>query len=148
VRPPIQEPFATHVQRCYVYLFSQTQGRNTTDIIHISIYQSRTTTCQHMFHTRFNNSVHPYVTSGHVSRLPAIIAGCRYVRIFCTLAPYTKKITFRPLKNVLVFGPFARRHDLRRRGNTDRGHRTWRRGINLVGIWLLCWRLRGVTSAP
>ena len=44
MRPPIQEPLATYAQRCYVCLFSQTQGRNTTDIIHISIYQSRTTT--------------------------------------------------------------------------------------------------------
>ena len=31
MRPPIQKPLATHAQRCYVCLFSQT--RNTTDIM-------------------------------------------------------------------------------------------------------------------
>jgi hypothetical protein len=144
VRPPIQEPLATHAQRCYVCLFSQT--RNTTDIIHICIYQSRTTTYVPYKVQQFGPSICYTTRSCFTST-----SHHRWLSIcpnFLNFSPLYEKITFRPLKDILVFGPFARRHDIRRRGNTDRCHRTWRRGINLVGIWLLCWPLRGVTSAP
>jgi hypothetical protein len=144
VRPPIQKPLATHAQRCYVCLFSQT--RNTTDIIHICIYQSRTTTNVLYKVQQFGPSICYTTWSCFTStRHHSWLSICPN---FLNFSPLYEKITFRPLKDILVFGPFARRHDLRRRGNTDRCHRTWCRGINLVGIRLLCWPLRGVTSAP
>jgi riboflavin transporter FmnP len=102
VRPPIQEPLATHMQQCYVCLFSQTQERNTTDIIHICIYQSRTTTYVPYKVQQFGPSI-CYITqtcftsTGHQSWLSICLN-------FLYFSPLYEKITFRPLKNILVFG--------------------------------------------
>jgi hypothetical protein len=49
-------------------------------------------------------------------------------RIFCILAIFWNKNHVQTLKNFnVIFGPFARRHSLWRRGNTARRHRLWRR---------------------
>jgi hypothetical protein len=104
VRPPIQEPLVTHAQRCYVCLFSQT--RNTTDIIHICIYQSRTTTYVPYKVQQFGPSICYTTRSCFTST-----SHHRWLSIcpnFLNFSPLYEKITFRPLKGILVFGPFAR----------------------------------------
>jgi hypothetical protein len=70
-------------------------------------------------------------------------------RIFCILAIFWNKNHVQTLKNFnVIFGPFARRHSLWRRGNTARRHRLWRRGTCCIGTT----RTRGVdvaaSSAP
>jgi hypothetical protein len=64
---------------------------------------------------------------------------------FCILAILRKKIHVYILKNFnVIFGPFARRHRLWRRGNTARRHSLWRRGTCYVATI----RTRGVDVAP
>lgn len=101
MRPPIQEPLATHAQRCYVCLFSQT--RNTTDIIHICIYQSRTTTYVPYKVQQFGPSIcyttrSCFTSTSHHSWLSI----CPN---FLNFSPLYEKITFRPLKDILVLDP-------------------------------------------
>jgi hypothetical protein len=43
----------------------------------------------------------------------------------------------------VIFGPFARRHSLWRRGNTARRRRLWRRGTCCDGITRTSWCRRG-----
>jgi ribonuclease HI len=57
---------------------------------------------------------------------------CR--RIFCILTLHRKQYHVCTLENFnVIFGPFARRHSLWRRGNTARRHRLWRRGRCCAG---------------
>jgi hypothetical protein len=69
--------------------------------------------------------------------------------IFLYFNHFLEKKSVKTLKNFnVIFGPFARRHSLWRRGNTARRHRLWRRGTCCVGTT----RTRGVdvaaSSAP
>jgi hypothetical protein len=65
-------------------------------------------------------------------------------RIFCILVLSREKNHVWTLKNFnVIFGPFARRHKLWRRGNTARRHRLWRRGTCCVGTKRTPWRGRG-----
>jgi hypothetical protein len=65
-------------------------------------------------------------------------------RIFCILTLHRKQYHVWTLKNFnVIFGPFARRHNLWRRGNTARRHRLWRRGTCCVGTTRTSWRRCG-----
>jgi hypothetical protein len=68
---------------------------------------------------------------------------CICVQFFCILTLSREKNHVWTLENFnVIFGPFARRHSLWRRGNTARRHRLWRRGTCCAGTTRMMWRRR------
>jgi hypothetical protein len=64
--------------------------------------------------------------------------------IFCILVPFSKNShIWTPEKTIPVFGPFARRHNPWRRGNTAWCHRSWCWSINLASMCRTTWRWHG-----